>query len=178
MSDTIIVIGSGPSGSNLALSLLELGHKVSIIDIGYEEPIVPYPNLNFNQLKSVLNSPQNFFLGDDFDGIILPTDKKLYTYPKNRNYICSDQNLLTPYISNNFEPIISHATGGLGVGWGANCSEFSDLDFDGMPLSRNDLIGSYKEQYLRIDEISPDRTEIRLKAIDDENQIYLQLDIQ
>ena len=37
-----------------------------------------------------------------------------------------------------------------------------------------DLIGSYKEQYLRIDEISPDRTEIRLKAIDDENQIYLQ----
>ncbi len=36
------------------------------------------------------------------------------------------------------------------------------------------LIGSYKEQYLRIDEISPDRKEIRLKAIDDENQIYLQ----
>ena len=37
-----------------------------------------------------------------------------------------------------------------------------------------DLIGSYDEQYLRIDEISPDRTEIRLKAIDDENQKYLQ----
>ena len=36
------------------------------------------------------------------------------------------------------------------------------------------LIGSYNEQYIRIDEISPDRTEIRLKAIDDENQIYLQ----
>jgi hypothetical protein len=36
------------------------------------------------------------------------------------------------------------------------------------------LIGNYNEQYLRIDEISPDRTEIRLKAIDDENLIFLQ----
>ena len=36
------------------------------------------------------------------------------------------------------------------------------------------LIGSYNEQYLRIDEISPDRTEIRLKAIDDENSVFLQ----
>jgi hypothetical protein len=36
------------------------------------------------------------------------------------------------------------------------------------------LIGNYNEQYLRIEEISPDRTEIRLKAIDDENPIFLQ----
>jgi len=36
------------------------------------------------------------------------------------------------------------------------------------------LIGSYEEQYLRIDEISPDRTEIRLRAIDESNPIFLQ----
>jgi hypothetical protein len=35
------------------------------------------------------------------------------------------------------------------------------------------LIGSYNEQYLRIDEISPDRTEIRLRAIDDTNAEFL-----
>jgi len=35
------------------------------------------------------------------------------------------------------------------------------------------LIGSYELQHLRIDEISPDRTEIRLRAIDDENLEFL-----
>ena len=35
------------------------------------------------------------------------------------------------------------------------------------------LIGSYERQHLRIDEISPDRTEIRLRAIDDEDPEFL-----
>ena len=35
------------------------------------------------------------------------------------------------------------------------------------------LIGSYEQQHLRIDEISPDRTEIRLRAIDDEHPEFL-----
>ena len=35
------------------------------------------------------------------------------------------------------------------------------------------LIGSYEQQYLRIDEISPDRTEIRLRAIDIKNTVFL-----
>ena len=36
------------------------------------------------------------------------------------------------------------------------------------------LIGSYERQHLRIDEISPDRTEIRLRAIDDNDPEFLQ----
>jgi len=36
------------------------------------------------------------------------------------------------------------------------------------------LIGSYALQYLKVDEISPDRTEVRLKAIDKKNSAFLQ----
>jgi len=36
------------------------------------------------------------------------------------------------------------------------------------------LIGSYGKQYLRIDEISPDRTELRLRAINNDNSEFLQ----
>ena len=36
------------------------------------------------------------------------------------------------------------------------------------------LIGSYERQHLRIDEISPDRTELRLRAIDDADPEFLQ----
>ena len=36
------------------------------------------------------------------------------------------------------------------------------------------LIGNYERQHLRIDEISPDRTEIRLRAIDDNDPEFLQ----
>jgi hypothetical protein len=35
------------------------------------------------------------------------------------------------------------------------------------------LIGNYDQQQLRIDEISPDRTELRLRAIDSDNPIFL-----
>lgn len=35
------------------------------------------------------------------------------------------------------------------------------------------LIGSYEQQHLRIDEISPDRTEVRLRAIDEDNPEFL-----
>jgi hypothetical protein len=35
------------------------------------------------------------------------------------------------------------------------------------------LIGSYDQQYLRIDEISPDRTELRLRAIDEDDPNFL-----
>lgn len=35
------------------------------------------------------------------------------------------------------------------------------------------LIGDYNEQYIRIDEISPDRTELRLRAISDSNPKFL-----
>ena len=36
------------------------------------------------------------------------------------------------------------------------------------------LIGSYEQQHLRIDDISPDRTELRLRVIDSENPEWLQ----
>ena len=36
------------------------------------------------------------------------------------------------------------------------------------------LIGSYEQQHLRIDEISPDRTEVRLRAIDEDAPEFLQ----
>jgi hypothetical protein len=36
------------------------------------------------------------------------------------------------------------------------------------------LIGSYEHQHLRIDEISPDRTELRIRAIDEDNSEFLQ----
>jgi hypothetical protein len=57
-------------------------------------------------------------------------------------------------------------------------------EFDKLQLTRGNyriafnffrnLIGSYDEQYLRIDEISPDRTEIRLKAIDSTDDNFLE----
>ena len=57
--------------------------------------------------------------------------------------------------------------------------QFSDLKIDAgnyrfiLNFFRN-WIGSYEQQYIVIDEISPDRTEIKLRAIDPENQDFLQ----
>ena len=57
--------------------------------------------------------------------------------------------------------------------------QFSDLDIQTgnytvvVNFFKN-LIGSYQEQYLKIDEISPDRTELKLRLIDSENQQAIQ----
>ena len=58
-------------------------------------------------------------------------------------------------------------------------SEFENLNLSGgnFRIAINffkNLIGNYNEQYLRIDDISADRTELRLRAIDADNPNWLQ----
>ncbi len=78
---TIIVVGSGPSGTNAALTLLKKGKDVAIWDVGLEEKAFPDKNMNFNQLKAGLEDPQTYFLGNNFDALMSPISSELMEYP-------------------------------------------------------------------------------------------------
>ena len=68
--DKILIIGSGASGVHFALSALQKGYEVTMLDVGYEAPEVVNPEDRFIDLKNHLSDPVNYFLGADYKGVI------------------------------------------------------------------------------------------------------------
>ena len=145
MNKSCLVIGSGPSGANAALTLLKRGFVVNLIDGGAVEKRTQ--NLKpFEEFKDDLTDPWNYFLGDQLQGIIPPNSNSIFQYPPNRNYFDKE----TSIIKENFIGHTSMAVGGLGIGWGANCAEFNDNDLDKFLINQSDLIPYYKKISKRI----------------------------
>ena len=65
-----MVVGSGASGVHFALTLLEKGYEVEMVDVGYEPPEEVSPGVSFSDLKASLQDSAGYFLGHRFEGII------------------------------------------------------------------------------------------------------------
>ena len=77
MNKSCLVIGSGPSGANAALTLLKRGFVVNLIDGGAVEKRTQ--NLKpFEEFKDDLTDPWNYFLGDQLQGIIPPNSNSIF----------------------------------------------------------------------------------------------------
>jgi len=156
----IVIIGSGASASQAALTLLESDHKVLMLDIGIEDPDVPLPHCSFAELIERLEDPYRYFLGNNFEGVVFPFNETLYVYPPNRKYLAPPNGILTPWRSNGFKAYLSHARGGLGVGWGGNCLEYDDQDFKNFPITRQALLEGYRIAGNRIGVCGTERDEL------------------
>jgi len=147
LDSKVIIIGSGPSGVQAALTLLKRGFRVEVIDGGETETKLPNGNLSFTDLKKELDDPWSFFLGKNLEGIISPVNGSIFEYPPSRNYLERKKSII---ISNGFNIHTSMATGGLGIGWGANCAEFIDDDMIDFPFPAKELVPYYKKLSKRI----------------------------
>lgn len=146
-----IVIGSGPSGANAALTLLEKGRRVVLMDVGNEEEDLPLKENTFDELKMLLPDPWQYLLGDRLQGIIPPGSVSVFEYPPSRNYLVREEDKnLSVKSRKAFNPYISHNRGGLGVAWGANCVPFDEDDFVGMPVTASEFRDSYLEMGNRL----------------------------
>lgn len=141
---TYAVIGSGPSGVNAALTLLERGKTVVLYDVGIQEREIPHSESTFNGLKSLLADPISYFLGENFSGVIPPASGRLFDYPPVRNFRLNSTNPLLKFSANGFRPVISHNFGGLGVAWGANSVPYDDNDMRDWPIGLSDLREGYQ----------------------------------
>ena len=140
---TITVIGSGPSAVHFALSLLQKGYAVTMLDVGFEKPAVINPSESLTKLKSSLNDPVSFFLGEDFHGVLLPGAKgEYYGIPPSKNYI-----FRTPggfeVQTRGFEPVFSFAAGGLAETWTAGCYPFNEAEVSDFPFPFAQLLAGY-----------------------------------
>lgn len=146
----IVIVGSGASGVHFALSLLRKGHQVKMLDVGHPPSNISNPEGSFNDLKSNLNDPIEYFLGKDFQAVIFPDSKaEYYGFPPNKDYVFNG----IPYNqvrTIGFSPLMSFAEGGLAEVWTGGCYPFTDDDLTEFPFTYKDIEPYYEEVSNRI----------------------------
>jgi choline dehydrogenase-like flavoprotein len=150
-----VVVGSGPSGTNAALTLLRRGRDVEMWDAGREDAAFPHPETGFHGLKDVLPDPQEYFLGKRFEGLLAPGSGELLRYPPARRFLVGADDPCWPYVGDDFKPFLSFTRGGLGVGWGANAVSYDEDDLKGWPIGLGDLAPAYSEACRRMPIAAP-----------------------
>ena len=155
-----IVIGSGISGSHVALTLLERGHSIELWDVGRRENPISEPGITFHELKQRLPRPIDYFLGPNLDALIPPTSADLIHYPPSRRFLTLPEDPLWHYHCDGFNPVGSYARGGLANGWGANALAFDEDDLSDWPIGHSDMASSYKSVLDRIPVAGPEADEL------------------
>ena len=107
MKARIVVVGSGASGVHFTLSLLQKGHRVAMFDVGRSGTPPVQPQANFSELKEQLSDPSAYFLGSNFDGVLLPNaEGEYYGVPPGKNYIF-DASQEFSHSARGFSPLFS-----------------------------------------------------------------------
>jgi choline dehydrogenase-like flavoprotein len=148
--DRIVVVGSGPSGVHFALTVLRKGYDVTMVDVGFPKPAPVAPEATFRALKDNLEDPVRYFLGEKFEGVVLPhPGREYYGLPPSKNYA-----VRTPpgfdQRAKGFAPFFGFAQGGIAEVWTGGCYPFNDAELADFPFGYAELGPCYGEVARRI----------------------------
>jgi choline dehydrogenase-like flavoprotein len=147
---TVTIVGSGPSGVHIALSLLRKGYAVTMLDVGFSKPPIVNPQDNLNSLKRNLADPVAYFLGEDFQGVVLPTfEKEFYGIPPSKSYIFKSPPGFE-WRARGFAPLFSFAAGGIAETWTGGSYPFNDAELADFPFRWKEIGPCYEEVARRI----------------------------
>ncbi|MFN2399241.1 MAG: GMC oxidoreductase [Gemmatimonadaceae bacterium] len=150
MKSSIVVVGSGPSGVHFALTVLQKGHRVTLLDVGREAPANVRPSDRFNELKANLHDPVEYFLGPDLEAMVSPgLQGEYYAFPPSKRYVFVDASDFGAR-ARGFSPLFSHARGGLAQAWTGGVYPFNDDELRDFPFSYADIEPCYSEVARRI----------------------------
>jgi len=144
IEDSVIVIGSGPSGAQAAKELSERGVQVTMIDVGFDDAELrsSIPAGTFEELRANDSKQARYFLGSLLDE---PEGRVGAQLTPPRKFITRDVDDLTPAGSQTFFPMRSLALGGLGAGWGAGAFTFTDVELERVGLPPRDIVAMYQK---------------------------------
>ena len=148
--DRVVVVGSGASGVHFALSVLERGYDVVMLDVGMSgaEPVNKQDS--FADLKNHLQDPAGYFLGEDFSGVFFPDiASEYYGIPPSKSYIFADVDG-DAVKSSGFSPLRSFAQGGLAQAWTGGVYPFNEHELGDFPFRYKDIEPYYNEVAKRI----------------------------
>ena len=143
MTDAVLVIGSGPSGVHAAATLLERGVAVRMVDVGVLRPDPVEAEASLNDLKRNLGDSRSYFLGNDWESLVLnDAEGAYYEFPPSKQYVFA-QPEAGGQRTRGFAPLMSHAAGGLAEAWTGGSYPFDERDLEDWPLGWEDLASGY-----------------------------------
>jgi len=146
----ILVVGSGASGVHFALTALERGHEVTMVDVGRERPAPLLPEVSFDGLKQELPDPVAYFLGERGDGAVFPAPGSVYYgHPPSKDYVF-DVPAGFSASAEVMEPLFSFARGGFAEAWTAGTYAFNRDDCADFPFGYEELARGYEVVAARI----------------------------
>lgn len=146
MIHDVILVGSGPGAAGAALRLAGQG-TVLVLDVGHR-PERMGEALDADQfaLKREGRADPGLLLGKDFES--LHNLHRDYLSPKLKppllRFITRDWQKLSPLLGDGFDPVLSHARGGLANAWGAGAYRFTARELRRFPITLADLEPWYK----------------------------------
>ena len=146
----VTIVGSGASAVHFALSVLQKGYAVTMLDVGYDKPETVNPKDTLNGLKENLADPVEYFLGKKYEALIMPdAEKEYYGIPPSKNYVFKIPENFQER-STGFEPLFSFARGGLAEAWTGGAYAYNDEELADFPFKYRDIEPFYNEVAKRI----------------------------
>ena len=147
---SIVVVGSGASAVHFALTALEKGREVLMLDVGRQRPAPVMPEASWAELKSELPDPVGYFLGERFDSVLLPGGRgEYYGFPPSKTHVFEGVPQFHQ-VSTGFEPLTSFAQGGLAEAWTGGVYPFNQAELEDFPFSAGELLPYYDRVAERI----------------------------
>ncbi len=135
---------------HFALTALERGHDVTMLDVGHERPAAVLPGATYDGLKQQLPDPVGYFLGSHGEGVVYPsTSASYYGHPPSKQYVFDiPRGFETKNIA--MAPRFSFARGGLAEAWTGGAYAYNRDDLGPYPVSYDDMQRSYATVARRI----------------------------
>lgn len=170
--EPILIVGSGASGVHFALTMLQKGYCVRMLDVGRTGTSSVLPEASFDGLKQSLQDPAGYFLGEQFEDVVFRGDAGDYNmrWPwLNRSQTTSAPDRsdslhgfgqhwkhvfgpLSKYTmrSRGFAPIMSFGQGGLAEAWAAGAFPFNKTELEDFPVPHAHFESAYNTVAQRI----------------------------
>ena len=146
----VLIVGSGASAVHFALTALEKGCEVTMLDVGHRRPPAVHPEATFQDLKTALDDPVRYFLGANGEGVVYPATKaSYYGFPPSKTYVFATPPTWAARASN-IQPLFTFAQGGFAETWTAGVYPFNDADLRDFPVGYAELAPHYRTVTRRI----------------------------
>ena len=121
-----------------------------MLDVGRRGPAPLHPSLDFTALKAALPDPAAYFLGPDYESLILPDfNAEYYGFPPGKAHVFEPDPSFRVR-SRGMSPLVSFAAGGLAETWTGGCYPFNDADLAAFPFDYAGLAPHYSAVAARI----------------------------
>lgn len=173
---TVLIVGSGATGVHFAMTALECGHQVIMLDVGHERPPAVAPEADFDTLKDHLEDPAGYFLGSSGESVVYPAPAaKFYGFPPSKSYVFARPDHFTSDTSG-FEPVTSFAAGGLAEAWTGGVYSLNAAELAEFPVNEAEMEPHYREIARRIGISAADDDIARFTPMSPEYQPALEAD--